>query len=254
MSGFSVGVDLGNPGHLFALGDRRRAVSVARADGAGGHLFARPGLKDENCCAATRPRFGRAAEVGRLRDRVAGPGACRWGYARHPSRRAGRERAAQSAGSRSTLPARAVMSGYREIGRGDTIPAAVSGHAFGGGPSSDPHLAIAPLAFIGAPYASGAVFAFALLPPRQMNIFADETFRCAMHAISRVDGKSGRRVVRVYNATFDLTFAFGNESQRSLDREPYLSEAPAWATCTPIVLDRHLKASSDAVRQGEIDA
>lgn len=148
----------------------------------------------------------------------------------------------------------AVMSGYREIGRGDTIPAAVSGHAFGGGPSSDPHLAIAPLAFIGAPYASGAVFAFALLPPRQMNIFADETFRCAMHAISRVDGKSGRRVVRVYNATFDLTFAFGNESQRSLDREPYLSEAPAWATCTPIVLDRHLKASSDAVRQGEIDA
>lgn len=148
----------------------------------------------------------------------------------------------------------AVMSGYREIGQGEAIPAAVSGHSPDGRPSSEPHLAIAPLAFVGAPYASGTVYGFALIPPRSSELFDSSDFRQAMRAISRSDAETGRRVVRVYSPALDVTFAFGDGSRRrSLDPAPYVEDARIWASCTPLVLDRHLKASGNASRREEID-
>jgi CRISPR-associated protein Csb2 len=148
----------------------------------------------------------------------------------------------------------ALMSGYREIGWGAAVPAAVSGHSPDGRPSSETHLAIAPLAFVGAPYASGAVFGFALIPPAGGELLTTNDFRRAVRAISLSDEETGRRVVKIYSAALDLTFAFGNESQRrSLDPDPYLGEARVWASCTPIVLDRHLKATGNEAREEEID-
>jgi CRISPR-associated protein Csb2 len=148
----------------------------------------------------------------------------------------------------------AVMSGYREIGLGEVIPAVVSGHAPDGGPSREPHLAIAPLAFLGAPYASGTVYGFGLIPPRRSELFNSSDFRQAMRAISRSDAETGRRVVRVYSPALDVTFAFGDGSRRrSLDPAPYVGEARVWASCTPIVLDRHLKAAGNEARREEID-
>jgi CRISPR-associated protein Csb2 len=148
----------------------------------------------------------------------------------------------------------AVMSGYREIGLGEAIPAAVSGHSPDGQPSSEPHLAIAPLAFVGAPYASGTVFGFALIPPRGSELFNSSYFRQAMRAISLSDGETGRQVIKVYSTALALTLAFGDSSQRrSLDPAPYVGEARVWASCTPIVLDLHLKAPGNEARQLEIE-
>ena len=77
------------------------------------------------------------------------------------------------------------MSGYTEIGLGDAVPVAISGHSPDGKPSSEPHLAIAPLAFIGSPYASAAVFGFALIPPRERMLFTDRHFQRALGAVTR---------------------------------------------------------------------
>jgi CRISPR-associated protein Csb2 len=61
---------------------------------------------------------------------------------------------------------KAIMSAYRRIGMEAEIPATVSGHAADGAPLRDPHLAFAPLAFVGSRFADGTIYGFALIPPR----------------------------------------------------------------------------------------
>jgi CRISPR-associated protein Csb2 len=150
-----------------------------------------------------------------------------------------------------------LMSGYREIGLGEAIPAAVSGHSPDGRPSSAPHLAIAPLAFLGAPYASGAVFGFALIPPRGNDLFADPDFQRAMRAImplSDTGDDATERRRRLVLGQLGLAFEVSDGSgRRSLDPTPYVGEARVWASCTPIVLDRHLKATRNETREEEIE-
>jgi CRISPR-associated protein Csb2 len=144
-----------------------------------------------------------------------------------------------------------LMSGYRRIGRANAIPAAISGHAPDGTPSGEPHLAIVPLAFLGTPYASGAVFGFALVPPRTHDLVADPGFRRAFGAVLRRNEDEGRRELILDRLS--LTFAVGEVSgRRSLDPMPYVASARVWASCTPIVLDRHLKATGNQQREDEI--
>jgi CRISPR-associated protein Csb2 len=146
-----------------------------------------------------------------------------------------------------------VMSGYREIGLGDAIPATVSGHSPDGRPSSAPHLAIAPLAFIGPQYASGAVFGFAFIPPRDRALPTDRDFQRALSAISRRNEDEGRRELVVDTNGLNLTFSTVGESpRRSLDPAHYVAEARRWASCTPVVLDRHLKETGNEAREEEI--
>lgn len=149
-----------------------------------------------------------------------------------------------------------LMSGYREIGLGEALPAAVSGHSPDGRPSSAPHLAIAPLAFLGAPHASGAVFGFALIPPRGNDLFADPDFQRAMRAImplSDAGDEATERRRRLVLGRLGLAFEVGDGSGRhSLDPAPYVGGERVWASCTPIVLDRHLKATGNEAREEEI--
>jgi CRISPR-associated protein Csb2 len=51
----------------------------------------------------------------------------------------------------------------------------------------------------------------------------------------------------------NLTFTpSGEGATRSLDPAPYVAVAKTWATCTPLVFDRHLKTKGNAERDGEI--
>jgi CRISPR-associated protein Csb2 len=148
----------------------------------------------------------------------------------------------------------AIMSGYRQIDLGDVIPAEISGHSPDGRPSSAPHLAIAPLAFIGRQHASGAALGFALIPPRDRVIFADRDFQRALGAITRWNPEEGRRELLLAGQGLDLTFATAGESPRqSLDPGPYIAEARIWASCTPIILDRYLKETANEAREREIE-
>jgi CRISPR-associated protein Csb2 len=145
----------------------------------------------------------------------------------------------------------AMMSGYREVGLGAAIPAAVSGHSPDGKPSSEPHLAIAPMAFLGSAHASGAVFGFALIPPRREDLLADPDFQRAVRRIMRPADEDRRMIVL---DGLGLAFAVGGETERrSLDPARYVAAARVWASGSPIVLDRHLKEEGNEARQLEIE-
>ncbi|MGH7097946.1 MAG: type I-G CRISPR-associated protein Csb2 [Stellaceae bacterium] len=147
-----------------------------------------------------------------------------------------------------------LMCGYQRIGLGEAIPPVVSGHRPDGAPLDGPHLAIVPLAFIGMPYADGAVYGFALIPPRQGDLFADPTFQQALRKIMPWNDGASRRELTLCGEGVDLVLALaGDGARRSLDPAPYVAEARVWATSTPIVLDRHLKESGNEARQTEIE-
>jgi CRISPR-associated protein Csb2 len=149
----------------------------------------------------------------------------------------------------------ALMSGYKTDGREAAIPPEVSGHTADGAPLAKPHLAIAPLAFLGAQFADGHVYGFALILPGNGTLLAEEQFQGAIRTIAPWNDKEGRRELKIKCDGFDLMFTPSPESaRRSLDPRPYVATARTRATATPVVLDRHLKAKGNAEREEEIRA
>jgi CRISPR-associated protein Csb2 len=149
----------------------------------------------------------------------------------------------------------ALMSGYKKDGHEAAIPPVVSGHAADGAPLAEPHLAIAPLAFLGAPYADGHVYGFALVPLGNGELLESEHFQDAIRTVAKWKEEHGRRELRLECGGFELSFTPSGESaRRSLDPRPYVTTARTWATCTPIALDRHLKAKGNSEREEEIGA
>jgi CRISPR-associated protein Csb2 len=149
----------------------------------------------------------------------------------------------------------ALMSGYKTSGHEAAIPSEVSGHATDGAPLAEPHLAIVPLAFLGAQYADGHVYGFALIPPGDGELLTAAHFQDAVRTVAAWNDKNSRRELTLKCDGFALTFTPTRESaRRSLDPWPYVASATTWATCTPIVLDRHLKAKGNAEREEEIRA
>jgi CRISPR-associated protein Csb2 len=158
----------------------------------------------------------------------------------------------------SALVARAlhktVMAGYERIGLGGTIPAVVSGHAPDGAPLGQPHLGVAPMAFLGSRHADGTVFGLALIPPRSGDLLSDATFQRAVREILPWREETSRRELTLEGEGFRLVLALAGESpRRSLDAAPYIAKATIWASGTPIVLDRHLKEIGNEARQTEIE-
>lgn len=146
-----------------------------------------------------------------------------------------------------------IMSGYAEIGLRDAIPAAVSGHAPDGAPFAAPHLAVAPLAFLGWPHADGRALGFALIPPGEGALLDDPDFQKAVKAVASWNETEGRRELALTANGFNLRFAIAREAGlRSLDPAPYLGPARRWESATPIVLDRHLKAKSSEAFEREL--
>jgi CRISPR-associated protein Csb2 len=149
---------------------------------------------------------------------------------------------------------RVLMSGYKgQDGREAEIPAIVSGHAPDGAPSAEPHLAIIPLAYVGSEYADGHVYGFALVPSEGSDLLAKEHFRAAIRNVSQWKDEKGRRELKLNCGGFELSFTpSGEGASHSLNPQPYVRAARTWATCTPIVVDRHLKAKGNAEREAEM--
>lgn len=146
-----------------------------------------------------------------------------------------------------------VMAGYKRDDEVAMIPAVVSGHSPDGAPTAKPHLAIAPLAFLGPQFADGRVFGFALVPPDADKLLDDESFQNAVRRIAPWKEERGRREINVTAHGFDIVLTLSPQRELySLDPAPYVAVATAWATCTPVVLDHHLKAKSNAEREAEI--
>jgi len=144
----------------------------------------------------------------------------------------------------------ALMAGYRRAGQGDTIPEIVSGHTPDGTPTRKSHLSVVPMTFVGSRYADGHVLGFALIPPPGVSLLKLDGFRAAFETVAHYCTKMQRRVLSLQgmplSGRLDLAPAPDNkDGKRSLSPDPYLMAARCWASVTPIVLDRHLKASRD---------
>jgi CRISPR-associated protein Csb2 len=148
-----------------------------------------------------------------------------------------------------------LMSGYRQSGQEASIPSLVCGHAPDGKPTAEPHLAIVPLAFLGAEHADGHVMGLALIPPGTGELLDDADFQKAVRSVAPWNNGEGRRELKLDCSGFNITFSLSSDGTRySLRPEPYTAASRTWATCTPIVLDRHLKAKGNAGREAEIGA
>lgn len=150
-----------------------------------------------------------------------------------------------------------LMSGYEATAGGDAIPAWVSGHEADGTPGRDAHLAAVPLAFTGFEHADGSLLGLALVPPRgRGDLLSDAGFREAIrHLTTVVDGDHKRWVLSLKlgpHGTLDLALVLETEL-KSVDPRRYTRAARLWATVTPLVLDRHLKAGSGAAIQAEME-
>ena len=144
----------------------------------------------------------------------------------------------------------ALMAGYRRTGLENAIPEIISGHAPDGRPTRNPHLAVAPMAFVGSPHADARVFGFALIPPRGESLLRIDGFRDAFEAVATYRAADQRRLLSLDGSPLrgPLTLApapNGGGGKRSLLPDSYLVESQCWASVTPIVLDRHLKRKDD---------
>lgn len=153
---------------------------------------------------------------------------------------------------------RAVMAGYDTIGRGDAVPALVSGHDADGAPTREDHIAVVPMSFAGFAHADGRPMGFALVPPRGVAL-ADVPFLAeAFAAVAPFEAARERRVLELFPAPGAQSLALAPvraDAPASLSPEPYLRPASIWGTVTPMVLDRHLKGRGESeIRELVADA
>ncbi len=149
---------------------------------------------------------------------------------------------------------------------GGQPPEFVSGHQLSGEHSRDPHLTVVPLADVGFEYSEGRLMGFAIVLPRQLEqiraqqqkdwlagLASDpqwQSFRRAVDRLARLEfGKPGAPDKGVWNVA-----AIAESTKRSLQPARYLRAARAWASVTPIVLDRFLKEKDLAAREAEATA
>jgi len=128
------------------------------------------------------------------------------------------------------------------------VPAWVSGHEPNGERlQSEPHMAIAPLAFVGSQYADGHLMGFGVMIPRTVPL-TDRGRALAALLFDQTTGDS--RVITLklgVLGTWDLVRESAASSKHTLHTGTYTDPSVSWASVTPILLDRMPK--SDRVRE-----
>ena len=149
----------------------------------------------------------------------------------------------------------AMMSGFR----GRPVPEILSGHAADGRPSTQPHMAIFPLANVGWQWGDGRLMGLAICLPREACPDDEEQLFKALHAIAIKRKHSGEQQSR--DCEIGVTLPTGGVWRLVRQPEPvgsslqpsrYVRSARTWATVTPIALDRHPKAVGNEARQQEV--
>jgi CRISPR-associated protein Csb2 len=138
---------------------------------------------------------------------------------------------------RSTLSLLAALRGAIQKLAPDPVPEYLSGHAPQSTPenpipSERPHIALAPLPFIGAPHATGDILGLAVLLPK--TLIAPERSQCwkVVGSVSELRMPWGRWTVSLADA---------EERRRSLEAATWTGPRAVWSTVTPFVFDRFPK-------------
>ncbi len=140
----------------------------------------------------------------------------------------------------STLKLTAVLRGALLKGCPEPIPEWLSGHVPGSSaPTRLPHIALLPLAFVGAEHADGRLMGIAIALPRGVPL--DEVARC-LDPILHDPASGVPRRVRLFDGRWLEVEAVLETSEMppsSLRAERWTRQSRLWASVTPVVLDRH---------------
>lgn len=123
-------------------------------------------------------------------------------------------------------------------------PEWVSGHRADGAPTTQPHLAVLPVAHIGYPHAQGHLMGVALAIPREVS--DEETGRC-LWPLFEFDAKGDPKPLRLYHGNdfdIDVVFDLGTSEREAFKSRRWCEDedgAKRWASVTPVALDRHGK-------------
>src|SRR5690606_15880844 len=120
----------------------------------------------------------------------------------------------------------------------DSVRSLLSGHNRDGEPLGSPHLAFAPLAFVGHLHSDGHLLGMAIVLPQKLD---EDHRRDALRVIARID-----RLILGQLGIWRLARADALEPPGSLRALAWTARprgATHWSTVTPIAFDRHPKAA-----------
>ena len=126
-----------------------------------------------------------------------------------------------------------------------------SGHRPDGTPTLAPHMALAPLPFVGSHHADGRIMGLALILPRGLD--QREAGRC-LEPIMR-DSKTGlpREHPLFHGEWFECAVELDTREQPPVNLDPRTWTAPSrvWASVTPVVMNRHFDGKDKWQRAAE---
>ncbi len=149
-------------------------------------------------------------------------------------------------GLESTAALTAALRGYL-LQKGEGKPEWFTGHSAPGEPATGGHMALFPLAFVGAEHADGHILGLALAFPR--TIPAAERAVCLR---GRLFGSSGEdlepELVMGKLGTWTLRREERSLPPLALRSATWCEPSSVWASVTPVVLDRHPKHDQQTER------
>ena len=126
-----------------------------------------------------------------------------------------------------------------------------SGHGPDGKASLTPHLAMAPLPFVGAPHADGRIMGLALVLPCGLD--PQKAGRC-LEPILRDSGTGLPREHRLFDGGwFECAVELDTRERPPANLDPCTWTAPSrvWASVTPVVMNRHFNGKDKWQRAAE---
>ncbi len=133
---------------------------------------------------------------------------------------------------------------------GNPVPEWISGHLPNGAPSSEPHLAVVPLANVGFAHSDGALMGLALVAPRRLEEtwqedtpIAFEERRTLSRALAKLRDEDDSVELRLGAAGVWRLRPAQSPDRKSVDPARYCARAARWSSATPIALDRFPKSN-----------
>ena len=159
-------------------------------------------------------------------------------------------------GKRASLPATLKLTGAL---RGLLMrncpeqppPEWFSGHCLDGSPSPEPHLALAPLPFVGSRHADGRIMGLTLVLPGGL---APQVAGGCLESILRDSGTGLVREHRLFGGDwFECIIELDTRESPPINLDPATWTAPSrvWASVTPVVLNRHFDGEDRWERAAE---
>ena len=127
-----------------------------------------------------------------------------------------------------------------------------SGHRADGKPSTDPHLAVVPLAFVGSSHADGRIMGLGLIMPTTVK--PQEVGRCLEPIFRDRDTGLPREDLRLFDGrSLDVGIELDIRERHpwNLQQETWTRASRVWASVTPVVLNRHFDGGDKWERAAE---